>query len=151
MKTTIITLVALLFLSGCHSLEKYEWVGPEVLRGEGGFMKSEDGLEIWVKGEPNRNYIPVKIVEATTSGTIGVESYLFGVFKKETKKLNGDGFVVLSKDVANGGYYSSGTSTTTGIGSIYGNNYNLNATTTSSSFSVPVQYNTYQALVFQYE
>src|SRR5688572_835585 len=91
------------FLTACHTLQRYEWVGAPLLKGAGGFMRKDDGLEIWISGEPNREYVPLKIVETMTSGTSGVEWYLFGVLKKETREQKGDGFILLTKDARSGG------------------------------------------------
>ena len=114
-------------------------------------MKKDGSIEIWVQGEPDRDYVPVKIVETTTSGTIGVEWYLFGVLKKETVELGGDGFILLTKDARSGGTYVTSTSATTGVGSIYGNTVVTHSTTTGSTIAVPIQYNTYRALIFRYK
>jgi hypothetical protein len=138
-------------LVACHTLEHYEWVGPTPLRGVGGLMKKEGDLEIWVRGEPNREYVPIKVVETMTSGTIGVETYLFSVLKRETIKLGGDGFILLTKDLSSGGTYIASSATTNSSGSIYGNNFSSRSTTTGSAIAVPIQYNTYQALVFRYK
>ena len=152
MKTSVLLLLLLsLLLSACHSVQRYEWVGAPSLRGAGGFMKKDGSIEIWVQGEPDRDYVPVKIVETTTSGTIGVEWYLFGVLKKETVELGGDGFILLNKDARSGGTYVTGTSATTGVGSIYGNTVATHSTTTGSMIAVPIQYNTYRALIFRYK
>lgn len=138
-------------LVACHTLERYEWVGPTPLRGTGGLMKRENGIEIWVQGEPDRAYIPIKIVETMTSGTIGVETYLFSVLKKETISLSGDGFILLTKDARSGGTYIAASAATNSYGSIYGNTFSSRSTTTSSAIAVPIQYNTYQALIFRYK
>jgi hypothetical protein len=147
----LIALSLPLLLAACHTLDRYEWVGPTTLRGAGGLMKKEEGLEIWVQGEPNRDYIPIKVVETMTSGTIGVETYLFRILKKETTQLRGDGFILLTKDARSGGTYVAGTAATNSIGSIYGNTVTSNSTTTVSAIAVPIQYNTYRALVFRYK
>ncbi len=44
----LIALSLPLLLAACHTLDRYEWVGPTTLRGAGGLMKKEEGLEIWV-------------------------------------------------------------------------------------------------------
>jgi hypothetical protein len=143
--------IASLLFSGCHTLDRYEWTGAQVLRGAGGMMKKDSGVEIWVQGEPSRDYVPIKIVETMTSGSIGVETYLFGVLKSETKKLGGDGFILLTKDARVAGFFSTGSSTTTGTVSLYGQTAAFTATTSSTDFAVPIQYNTYRALVFRYK
>ena len=114
-------------------------------------MKKEDGLEIWVQGEPDRDYIPIKVVETMTSGAIGVETYLFSVLKKETIQLSGDGFILLTKDARSGGTYVAGTAATNSTGSIYGNTFSSHSTTAGSAIAVPIQYTTYRALVFRYK
>ncbi len=114
-------------------------------------MKKEGQLEIWIQGEPDRDYVPIRIVETTTSGTIGVESYLFSVLKKETLALGGDGFILLTKDARSGGTFVTGSSVTTGAGSLYGNTVSTRSTTTGSSIAVPIQHNTYRALIFRYK
>ena len=114
-------------------------------------MKKEGGIEIWVQGEPNRAYVPIKVVETMTSGTIGVETYLFNVLKKETIALGGDGFILLTKDARSGGTYIAASAATNSSGSIYGNTFSSRSTTTGSAIAVPIQYNTYQALVFRYK
>lgn len=114
-------------------------------------MKKEGDLEIWVRGEPNRDYVPIKVVETMTSGTIGVETYLFSVLKRETINLGGDGFILLTKDLSSGGTYIASSAVTNSSGSIYGNNFSSRSTTAGSAIAVPIQYNTYQALVFRYK
>jgi hypothetical protein len=114
-------------------------------------MKKDGAVEIWVQGEPQRDYVPLKVVETTTSGTIGVESYLFGVLKRETTEFGGDGFILMTKDARSGGTYVTGSSTTTGVGSIYGNTVSSRSTTTGTAVAVPIQHNTYRALIFRYK
>jgi hypothetical protein len=93
-------------------------------------------------GEPDKYYVPIEIVETTTTGTIGVQSYLFGVLKKEAKEMGGDGFILLSKDASIGGSVSTG--------SIYGSISQGSAYATSTTLSVPIKYNTYRAVIFRY-
>jgi hypothetical protein len=114
-------------------------------------MKNSEGLEIWVQGEPDRDYVPLKIVETATSGTIGVESYLFRVLANQVTALGGDGFVLLTKDARSGGSYVTGTSATAGVGSIYGKAIASQSTTTGTAIAIPIQYNTYRALIFRYK
>ena len=147
----IITLILSLLLTACHTLDRYDWTGPKTLRGRGGLVKKEGSIEIWVQGEPDRDYTPIKVVETVTSGSVGVETYLFNVLKKETVKLGGDGFILLTKDTRSGGTYTTGTAVTNSTGSIYGNAVSSNSVTTGSSIAVPIQYNTYRALVFRYK
>lgn len=147
----LLVLLLLFFLGACHSLERYDWVGPSILKGTGGVMKKENGVEVWVQGEPDREYVPIKVIETMTTGTVGVQSYLFGVLKKQTAALKGDGFILLSNDAKPGGTYTAGSSTTNVYGSVYGNNVTGQAITTGTAISVPIQYNTYRALVFRYK
>lgn len=144
-------LIPLLFLTACHTLDRYDWVGPKTLRGAGGLVKKEEGLEIWVQGEPDRDYVPLKVVETVTSGSIGVETYLFSVLKKEAFNLEGDGFIILTKDARSGGTLVTGSAVTNSTGSIYGNAVSSRSVTTGSFIAMPIQYNTYRALVFRYK
>lgn len=144
-------IVVALLLGGCHTLDQYEWTGPQVLHGSGGIMKNDGGIEIWIQGEPSRDYVPIKIVETMCEGSIGVQSYLFGVLKKQTRALGGNGFIVLSKDTNGGGAFVTGSSTTSGTASLYGNTAYMHTATAGSAIAVPIQYNTYRALVFRYK
>ena len=121
-------------LAGCSSTESYEWRGPAVLHGTGGAMRTEDGIEIWVEGAPDRDYQPLAIREITTTGSIGVQAYLFRQLKSQTRELAGDGFILLGRDGQAIGAVGSGTT----IG-----------TTTTTSMGV-VNETTYKAMIFRY-
>tara|TARA_B110000483_G_scaffold33917_1_gene41265 strand:- start:112 stop:564 length:453 start_codon:yes stop_codon:yes gene_type:complete len=143
----LILLVTVMLWSGCHTLDVYEWQGAEVLQGDGGAMRTEDGIEIWASGLPNRQFKPLEIVETTTTGSIGVQSYLYGVLKKQTVKAGGDGFILMDRDKD---YSSINTSTTTHtVGTVSPSGF-VSATSYTSPSSISVQHNTYKAMIFEY-
>lgn len=134
-----------------HDLSRYDWQGPKVLAGAGGAVRTEGGVEIWINGEPRREYLPIEIVEVSTTGSIGVQGYLFRVLRKETKAKGGDGFIILAREANVGGSIQIGSSTTQATASLYGTNATIQGTSISSSVSVPIQNNTYRALIFRYK
>jgi hypothetical protein len=143
----LILLISVMLLGGCHTLDVYDWQGAELLQGDGGAMRTEDGIEIWASGSPSRQFKPLEIVETTTTGSIGVQSYLYGVLKKQTAKAGGDGFILMNRDKD---YSSINTSTTTHtVGTVSPSGF-INATSYTSPSSVSVQYNTYKAMIFKY-
>jgi hypothetical protein len=125
-----LALCVVLILAGCHSVESYEMTNTAPMRGEGGARRVEDGIEIWVQGAPDKEYRQLKYTEITTTGTIGVQAYLFRQLKAQTRAIGGHGFILVDKQR----HPIGAIGTTAGY-------------TTTAALA---QENTYRAIIFRY-
>ncbi len=139
---------AFIFLgfAGCKTVQTYDWSGPKISHGQGGFMRKDDAIEIWVQGAPERDYEILKMAEVTTSGYVGVEKYLYSALKDITEDLHGDGFIMLGRENQSGGYIAN--SNTVATATPVGSSTMINGTTTT--VGGVVKETTFRALVFRY-
>ena len=54
---------AAVLLCGCSSTKFTEYHGSEVLQGAGGEERTVDGIDFWEKGDPDRKYIILGVIE----------------------------------------------------------------------------------------
>ncbi len=141
-------------LSGCASADFKPYVGQqeEWQTAPGTFMDTKYAVPVYY-GPPSRPYIILGYLDAKTAAVRRNGVVAFAA--RRAKELGGDALVVLVQGSEYAGTISNGSSQTSGY---YEGNYShgytsgtLDATTTSSSASIPLYRGTATAMVIRFK
>src|ERR1700722_3194517 len=103
-------LVAMVLLCGCSSTKFTEYRMAEVIQGAGGLAQGIDGIEFWEKGDPDRKYKILGVINEIRRHRVplGRLTRIFSNFgsgddsdsaiAKVARKHGGDAVIFVSKD-----------------------------------------------------
>ncbi len=103
MKTTLL-LLAIAALSGCATGEVLKYSGPSQFTGAGGVIKTVDGIDIYLAGEPRGTYQVVSILSGSyyRGGNVlmsmASEQSALNKMVRAAKEANADAIVILSRN-----------------------------------------------------
>ncbi|HYD78560.1 MAG TPA: hypothetical protein VEC06_02030 [Paucimonas sp.] len=107
-KTIGIAITLVTTLAGCAAMIGTEtqftpWRGePTILTGKGGAVETTEGIEFWIKGEPDKTFRVIGVISQIRSDD-PFDNLIFGKFNRSqvadlVKQATGDGVVLLRSD-----------------------------------------------------
>jgi hypothetical protein len=117
-----------------------EYRGPSELKGDGGTVRTVDGIDVWQTGTPNRKYKVLGLIQQSHYDNHSLMSTIASVSKdseiiKQAKVHGGDAVIILGTISAITGYTTYGVAQGTQSGTLsgYGNGSYYNGTYSGSS------------------
>lgn len=89
-------------ITGCMSTTSFQkWSGPNEFCGNGGSYVTEDGIDIYTTGDPNKKFLILGIVNhSILAGGEAIalfgDSWVYSALAKEAKKQGGDAVIMFS-------------------------------------------------------
>jgi len=146
-------MLLLIFLTGC-STSYYRYEGGQILEGQGGALKTVNGIDIWIEGTPPKKFQVVGVItDNRPGGPIPMANRNAQVAAKA--RANGGDAVLLQFDERElVGFHSTGSSYSTGQATAFGGSgmgtaYGSTATT-GSGFTTAIDRRKAKYYVIQY-
>jgi len=111
----IFSIFLLVMMTGCalyNHTEFTEYRGPSDFQGQGGTVRTVDGIEIWQTGTPNRRFKVLGVIDQSHYDNHSMMSLIAGATKdseliKLVKAHGGDAIIFLGSNSAITGYSTS--------------------------------------------
>ena len=155
---TITILTTLAFLTGCAVYTQTnfsEWRGGGAYVGQGGAVKTKDGIEIWTHGAPDKPFEVIGLIEQNHYDNNSVMSTVAGMnlegeIVAKVKESGGDGIAYITRDTQITGYTTTGQAYGSGTGSYNYGSYSGSAAVWSMAQSNANTRTNVVVIVFKY-
>ena len=116
--SSVLVAMMVMVSSSCSTNRATEWRDSNIYQGDGGAVETIDGMDVWVKGTPDRKFKVIAFIDHShrtggLNGLINSMSWKTGAVKK-AKKLGGEAIIISTRYRELRGFSTTGNAQITG-------------------------------------